>query len=425
MKRMMIALLALTLLLSTASAEELRLAGSILLDPEVVSAYAQASGVAIQDAESVLSLNEQFAQAMATRDGSVDVYILPTLYGLKNIKRSRFYLPLESSAILSEEAELLYPAILEAVSDQGHLVAWPVSVRPVLRDAREKARIEGLGLKYPETYDEYLDTCAALMSAEWWRDDRYCINQLHAFDRKHVMAEFIELYIFEQLAQPDGMISFDTEDFRRLAERIRQEVPAVAAFDPDGTQEELLTMSALAFETISERMIPPVCITVDARPAVDVEMYVAVVNPFSPRAAQAVMFLEYLAQVRDAGSYTYMRLSPWADERTAAAIAEQEAALEALRVFLDAEPENAPDIQLKIEDAEMALERLRASSYVVSPAALDNYAALAEGFVVPESPELRNDPVIHQLIQMYVDRTLSIDQLIFRLEDHVFMVTSE
>ena len=417
---MMIALLALMLFLPPACAEELRVAGSLLLDPEAVSAYTQASGIAIHEAESVQSMTEQFAQAMATRDGSVDVYILPSLYGLKNIKRSRFYLPLEGSAILSEEAQLLYPAILEAVSDQGHLVAWPVVVNPVLRDAREKSRIEGLGLKYPDTYDEYLDVCAALMRAEWWRDDQYCITR-YPFDREHVMAEFIELYIFEQLAQQEGAITFDTEDFRRLAERIRQEVPAVAAFDPDGTQEELLAMSAFAFETISERMIPPLRIAPDARPAVDVEMYVAVVNPFSPRAAQAVMLLEHLAQVHGAGSYTYMRLSPWADERTAAAIAEQEAALEALR----ANPDDAPDVQLKIEDAEMALERLHASAYIVSPAALENYAALAEGFVVPESPELRNDPVIHQLTRMFVDGTLSIDHLISRLEDHVYMVSSE
>ena len=420
MKRMMIALLALTLLLSSASAEELRVAGSILLDPETVSAYALASGIAIQDAESVLSLTEQFAQAMATRDGSVDVYILPSLYGLKNIKRSHFYLPLESSAILSEEAKLLYPAILEAISDQGHLVAWPVVVNPVLRDAREKSRIEGLGLKYPETYDEYLDVCAARMSAEWWRDDQYCITR-YPFDREHVMAEFIELYIFEQLARQEGAITFDTEDFRRLAERIRQEVPAVAAFDPDGTQEELLAMSAFAFETISERMIPPVRIAPDARPAVDVEMYVAVVNPFSPRAAQAVVLLEYQAQVHGAGSYTYMRLSPWADERTAAAIAEQEAALEALR----ANPDDDPDIRLRIEDMEKELARLHASAHIVSPAALENYAALAEGFIVPESTDLRNDPVIHQLVQMYAEGMLSIDQFISRLADHVFMVSSE
>lgn len=422
MKRMISALLALMLLFPTALAEEavLNIVGSSLLDSSLVSAYTQASGVTIRETESVQSLTEQFAQVMAIRDGSVDVYILPTLYGLKNIKRSHFYLPLEGSAILSEEAELLYPAIRRAISDQARLVAWPVAVRPVLRDKRQKERIERLGLTYPETYDEYLDACVALLDADWWTDDRYCITQ-YAFDREHVMAEFIELYIFEQLARQEGVISFDTPDFRRIMERIRQEVPAVAAFEPDGTQEALLEMAAVAFETISERMILPVRIASDAQPAVDVEMFIAVVNPFSSRVDQAVAFLEYLAQTHGAGSYTYMRLSPWADEQTVAAIAQQEAALEALR----GSATDDPDVLLDIEDAEKALQCLRTSAYIVSPAALDNYAVLAQGFVVPESPELRSDEAIHQLIQMYADGLLTIDQLIARLEDHVLMVTSE
>ena len=419
MKRMITALLAVMLLISTASAEALRVAGGALLDAEAVSAYTLATGIPVQEAESPLPLNEQFAQAMATRDGAVDVYVLPALYGLQNIKRSRFYLPLEGSDVLAARAELLYPAVRRAVTDQDHLVAWPVALNPVLRDQRQKDRLEQLGIPYPETYDEYLDACAALLDAEWWRDDRYCVTDLHPFDREHVMAEFIELYIFEQLARQDGAVAFDTEDFRRIAERIRQEVPAVAACQPDGTQEALMEMATVAFGAISERMLPPVRIAADARPAVDTELFIAVVNPFSPRTAQAVALLEHLAQARAAGSYTYLRLDPWANERVAAAIAEREAALDALR----ADPD--PDSLLAIEDAERELARLRASAYLVSPAALETYAALAEGFVISESPALRNDEVIHQLVRMYADGMLSVDQLVARLDEHVFMVTSE
>lgn len=427
MKRLLCALIMLALLVPAALADEDRLlvvGGESVADAKL-HAYALSAGVTVRRAESVQDLTDQFAQAMATRDGSVDLYFLSTRACLRNIKVSGFYRPLEGSAVLAEQAELLYPAFLRALTDQGHLVAWPVQVNPIMGDASVKRRLEALGFDYPTTFDDYLDTCAALQEADWWSDASYRITSLHPFDRQHVMEQFIRLYIFEQQASHDGAVSFDTPDFRRVMARIAAEVPDTAVSGDGWDFTEALMDMDFIFDRVSERMIAPLQITPGAQTAVDVDACVAIVNPFSARQEEAVAFLEYLAQLHDEESYTYMRLSPYQDAQASEAIARQEAELEALRASLEAEPENAADLRLRIEDAEKALATLRGSAYVVSPAALENYAALAEGFVIAEADDLRSDEAIRQSIRMYADGLLSVDRLVDRLEEHAFMVMDE
>ncbi len=385
---------------------------------EYSNQYWMQTGIQIQAMEDV-----DMAQALLTQDGTVDIFMMYTLEGLANIKKGHYYTGLNSSDVLMAQTEKMYGAIRNALFDGEVLMAWPVWTCVSLGSRDSKQQLESLGYAYPTTFDEYLDVAKALRESDWWDDVNYNISGRYAFCQEEQLIYLITRYLLE--AEASGVTpDFDTDTFRRLTLRIRAEVPREAA-PPVDIATSMLDMESYAYETISDRMLPPMCIDPSHQGAAELQMMVAIVNPYSDNQAEAVAFLEYLAQIRDAYSYIIYQLPPMQDEATAARVSELEAQRDALLQEAAAGGEKARDARDEAGALSAQIARLQSSAYIVSPEALETYAEIANGYVVQETEALFDNETMTRYIRMYLNDVVTLDEFISRLNEHIAMEREE
>lgn len=395
----------------TVSQLSIRYASAI--DPGASNDYYLQTGVQIVDSDVW-----DVAQALVTRDSSVDLFIIATQDELVSLKKGKYYVPLNDSAILQEQSSLLYDRIRAALYDGDAMMCWPVSVAAALGSARDQKQLEKLGFSYPTTYDEFLDVATALPQCDWW-DDSYAITG-YRFNQETVLTSFIQRYLFEMQASDLEHPSFNTETFRRLVQRIRQEVPKDAPLPAD-TARCLLNLDAYLAPELTSDMLSPISIEPNARPAVQVEMWVALINPYSPNQAQAVAFLEYLAQHRDLSSYTCYQLPPLENESVLRELAEKQARLDELKAQASSGNENAKDAQVQYDALQTEIEALSGNTYLVSPDMLAAYAELAQGFVIQETSSLVDYATLQKTIRMYLSDAIDMEEFIRRLDEQINM----
>lgn len=101
---------------------------------------------------------EAFVQDMLTRSSEVDIYLLSDLNLLDTIRRKGYALDMAQNESVKAAVAGMHRPFREAMSSGEQIIAFPKEVfldmfsynRPVF---------EALGLKAPETYEEYLDFC--------------------------------------------------------------------------------------------------------------------------------------------------------------------------------------------------------------------------------------------------------------------------
>lgn len=385
------------------------------VNPETSNDYYLKTGIQIVDSDVW-----DVAQALITHDSSVDLFIMSTQEELVNLKKGKYYVPLNDSQILQEQSGLLYDKVRSVLYDGDNLMCWPISVLPIVGSMGDKMRLEKLGFSYPTTYDEFLDVATALPQCDWW-DDSYAVTSFR-FNQENVLTKFIQRYLFEMQGSDQEHPSFDTETFRRLVKRIREEVPKDAPPpSEDEMPEFMLDMDVYAIDRLSSDMLPPITIEPNARPAVQVDMWVALVNPYSPNQAQAVAFLEYLAQRRDLSSYTCYQLPPLENESVLRELAEKQSRLDELKGQAASGDENAKDAQVQYDALKQEIEALSANTYLVSPDMLAAYAELAKGFVIQETSSLVDYATLQKTIRMYLSDAISMEEFIRRLDEQINM----
>ncbi len=385
------------------------------VNPEVSNDYYLKTGIQIMDSDV-----SDIAQALITHDSSVDLFIMSTQEELVNLKKGKYYVPLNDSQILQKQSSLLYDKVRSVLYDGDSLMCWPISVFPIVGSMGDKIRLEKLGFSYPTTYDEFLDVATALPQCDWW-DDSYAVTS-YRFNQENVLTKFIQRYLFEIQTTDNPNPSFDTETFRRLVRRIREEVPKDAPPPPEEEiPEYMLEMDVYAIDRLSSDMLPPITIEPNARPAVQVDMRVAFINPYSPNQAQAVAFLEYLAQRRDLSSYTCYQLPPLENESLLRELTEKQARLDELTAKASSGDENARDAQVQADALRQEIEAMSANTYLVSPDMLAAYAELAQGFVIQETSNLVDYATLQKTIRMYLNDAISMEEFIRRLDEQINM----
>ncbi len=346
------------------------------------TAFTAGTGVALTSFSTPgdMSVMEHMSYALASRDGTVDIYGFATRDGLKTIGEKGMFTDLGQSAVLAQNAQSLYPALYEAVVYEGQLAAWPMNVQSFLH-VQETGILDRYGLSSPETFDGLMDLIPRLAEGDMLADNGLCVFDTMACTKEGLLKYFTRQYLLA--LKKDGVrLTFDMDLFRHMAGRILSEAPDT---DPvplkTGEESPLFTLAAVA-GGISEDMRPPFRLS-ENDPAIETLVQVAVVNPFSPRREEAIRYLEFCARQRDEQSYFYyadMR-EPWPDH-----YAQDE--LYRLNQALDREksrqvkPEEEKARQEEIARLQADIARNEERKYAVTPEAIAHYHRLAERFVV-------------------------------------------
>ena len=264
------------------------------------------------DVEVVIANNyEDLTQAMMNQSSTVDVY---TVYvndqNFAAVFERGYMAELDSSSVISDFVNSVYPGIQEVLIKDGHVVAIPVEMYSNCWSYNPKA-FEKLGLTeadVPKSWPEFLNFAKELPAILGENEEGFTL-----FD-PYYTAEDARISMFYELIddymvylQQDGVeFAFDTEQMRSML-RTLDEIDFSALGFLESYEEEMDYMyneETILFQTysdISSRVWSynndnfrpmPLAMEEGGKAAIPANVTVAFVNPYSENRELAIKYLE-------------------------------------------------------------------------------------------------------------------------------------
>lgn len=371
---------------------------------------------------------QDVATMLNTQSSDVDIFLIRSdmAPGLKIIKDKGFYVDLSGSETLNQRADRLFRSLSKPIrTDDGKLVAWPVSIDPMFFEAWffMADDYDLPDLPQPATYGEILDQIALMQEAGVFDSGAISPFDLFDYDQRSLMIEVMKRFIVEQTVL-DKPIDFDNEELRALLARILAEVPREANA-PTGDEAEMVEsiyITAIGYSPLPDNVTMPPAIGASSPQALDGIYGYAVVNPYSKHQAEAIAYLEYIAaQDTDLDYMLYADLTdPLPNTQNQQRLQELDAQLAELQA-LDPTAEVKEHIEA-LQDERAILEQ---NLYLISQEAIDTWHAVAESMAVQEEPSCVYSDQIQKLITRLVDGGMALDDFIKGCNQYITMVYEE
>lgn len=390
-------------------------------------AFAQQSGIAVEHREmAYATMMDEVAQRIAAQDSGVDIYAVWSDEGFFTLRDKGYFTDLSQDAALSGTLPDLFPAFQQAIKTaDGRIAAWPVFAYTHLM-AEEASLLDAYQLKVPATFDELLDLIPRILDSGMLEDNGYVMFDTFACNRDDLLRLFLRQYVRD--AQMQGQLPvFSDERFLRLAQRILTEMPAV---DPvprseEGEESPLFMLNCVS-NSPREEQHTPLSISRDSPAAVEVQLLMLVVNPYSEHQQEAIRYLEFLSEKRSMADYLlYAAMEePYLDaalhqqyEEACAALAEAESSIPA--------PEDAATHQEQLTALRNQADALAAQQVIVSQEAIDSYHALSSAFVVVQDEDITQGQRMQTLLSELLGGQLSLEQFAQQADEYVRMRAEE
>lgn len=366
---------------------------------------------------------DKLATAIATRDDSVDLYAFYAKDGLLSLKEKGYFVDLSTSPVLSAAITELYPALSAAIQHQGQIAVWPAAASVSFRGMEEYMMAEH-GLSSPVTWEEALDLILELEAREAFAPDVAAPFGQWNYCRGDILKYFVQEYLLARTANGQA-ITFDTPDFRRVAERIMGQVPLQDPYPRSQGWEDTL-FSTLGSNVDWGKYELPLKINHQDPGHLPMNARLLVVNPHSKNQEAAIRYLEFLATKRtreDYGMYQSLK-EPIKDEECYRRWEEAAATLEAL------EQEQVPEAeqlhhQQRLTQLREEVRMLEISRYQVSRESIDDYQAFAPYFVVLEDSLILYNEKLGQLVDRLVAGGLNLEGFIREADQYIHLVMRE
>ena len=254
---------------------------------------------------------EQLLSGMLNRSSDWDVLAIPTDSSAYERLRDRGFLYPLGGEYFSAQADRLYPALREALSHGGELVAWPYEIDSCETLGYNPRALEKLGL----TPADLPDSWAELMG--WLADELpgLLTDEVSAFlleePWRYVKRELFEqaLGLFAQSGRTDytdeALVKLLRDLNRCTAEALHipaEEYPDMPLGEDNGLLDTMWPVSMSGghgeYEGIAEDSIESLLLPLfgEEEPLVCLPAYVLVVNPYSEHGEEAVAFVQCAAE---------------------------------------------------------------------------------------------------------------------------------
>ena len=413
-KRMLLCLMAVTLLIASARAEG---------DPLRVMGWMDASGYPGATVEFVEGMGEGFdeiAGVIATRNDQVDIFVLPAYAGLFSLKKHGYYAPLDESAVLMNKLGDLYPAFQKALlDDEGHLVGWVLYADLIGMQVQADFLAEN-GLSVPRSFGEMLDECAALLEMDVLEREQSLLGYM-GYTRQSVLELYMTLYI-RSMQLDGGVVDFTRPEFVAMVERISTELPEKDPFQGDYPEWAVFELDR-GFMELEDVLcfLPPVA--ADEPSAIETHLTLAVVNPYSEHKEEAIALLEWLATQETAESYIYdaSLTEPMMSESVAREIDDLQADIARLEAIEDPTVEQADELNDKRAEA----ERLEKYRWRVAAETIALYQEQAKGLSILEASPVTYDEALRTATQRFLKGAFDAEGFARTCQDHISMIYQE
>lgn len=240
----------------------------------------------------------ELQESILSRDSSVDIYILDTAGFYADALDKGYTQPLDDHPLLKELSEQLYPVIREALSKDGHLMAFPLNITPYIWTLN-RSQWEALDMgEYPATLEETLER------AKQWQEEKAEAYPDHTFlDTNAGLHSFLSSIVFQYLMgqeTTDAPANFDTPVFRAAIDSILRHKDLFG--NPGSVSYPLLmpyttgSFGILYFDSDEVITILPPALEADAPRVCGASMELMVVNPLSKHKDIAKDFIAFCSQ---------------------------------------------------------------------------------------------------------------------------------
>ncbi len=248
MKRLLILLLALTLILPALSrAESLSLYFASPTDEAEADFLAQHPGVTLTHAasEEYITTTDEMNGKLLTGEFTYDVFKIATMYGdPQSVMKKGFCLDLSGSAVIQEAIGRMWPGIAAQCMRDGRIYAVPTHIQ-ITTVMADREVWESLGLtpqdvpqSFPELLD-FLDQWVIRMETEPESIDVYGMFDETIYTKNSYARWLIQLLLEEYIYQRQfaGLpVRFDDPALPALLEHARQTGQAIARIEPVKTE---------------------------------------------------------------------------------------------------------------------------------------------------------------------------------------------
>lgn len=386
---------------------------------------------------------------MMSRDSTMDIFIMSASYASYEAVCNRGYVAgLGSSEVLSEAAKHFDPAVLERVSVNGEFAVIPMSLYYWLPTINETA-LAKLGMTMEDVPTNWLDFLDFLIGLQ---DVMPQDGSLSVFD-PWTSTYYAKYQLFDQifenyqltLQQDAGSVSrqqmtellykLDQIDFARLGQPTEEETMDenfMPEWDNDSFLLSLNGGMSLQGIASSGMGMPMVMALLPSTPAyLPAEATVAFINPYSKNYDLAVEYMETLwSHLNDEVTYS---LRTDMTEPTKNSYHEDNVAwwaeyIEELKLQLaEAEPAEVQNLEELLKDATESYEAAKLDIWAISEKDIEWIAQHRSNMVFVGTNWLYNDDdgAAYELVQQYLQGTLSADKFMREIDNKIRMMLME
>lgn len=412
-KRMLLCLLALILLVSSARADApLRVvANGGWADMDLLSYLP----IELKEVDDVIA---EIANAFMAQNDQIDIFIFPADQGLYTVKKHGYYAPLNTSKLLTERLGDFYPAVQRALTtEDGELAAWVLGAGVMGMTIYQTTVLEDNGLTPPTTFWELLDCCQAILEADALPMDTSLLSD-HPYTRQSVLNLYMDQYIRASQLE-GGTVDFMNPDFVATVERINAELPDNDQRFVNGMADQAVFNYPVGFTAIDKDMLPMPQVLPDKAGLIDTYLSVVVVNPYSKRRKAAIKMLEFYMTSYRVPTFIYDASLDQAVRRKNVSISVED--LEADIAKLEALEELTVDQQMELEE----LRALYDTCWMISWDDIAAYNARSGGMSIPEASPVSYDEALQTAAKRYISGAYDAAGFAKACQDHVDMIYLE
>jgi len=394
---------------------------------------------------------EQISQDMVSATNSADIYMLSLSYGGFSSLRDKGYITdLSESAILTDAVSKMYPQYVQAIYDDGKLIAFPYQFNSNAMGYSPEI-LKEIGVEEPpKTIAELIDLYVEWVENYSTEYGNYTLLE-NVYNIRIELINTVLMNYFSHYARIGEELKFDTPLFKSLLKKIDEAVPVLEELNPseddqqgstvvyssDGTPKP--TSLFTSYLTINpqqyndNRGYEPLLLALDdgMEPAFFAQIQVYIINPNSKNKDLAMTFLEYMAQ--NMPKDLAITLNP--DMNTPVESPEYAKSIESAKKQLDELNEqlkNAkPEDKKMLEDSKKSQEEYIAwqesNRYIISESTISNYRSLVPYICVDTQnlDFLTSSPEAISLLQRFLQGEMDTQQFVKEYDRKLQMMRME
>ncbi len=391
-------------------------------------------GIAPVAVDGISSL-QLFQQELLSGSDEIDLFFISSGGMYASILEKGFYAKLSDSQVLTELVAQYFPAIRDAVIQDGELAAFPLSITPNYWTLNATKWEEfGLG-DYPATMQELF----ALVKrwAEDYADEYPDYTLLEApMGLEGILSTVMEQYVLEHESATEP-VDFDTPEFRGALEALEG---CRTYLSEENWNMPLIMTYAQYYGTgyndsdLVTAFAPPAFS--DTTPhMVGATLELCILNPNSKHKEEALRFIEYCAQHMQVET-RYRLNETLTTPARGSGFAEVQRKAEAKIAYLEdlvqnGAPENRADAQTLLDAEKQRYARREADSWAIAPESIQAYQDMMRYLTIPlhtiysSQGGDSSQQVFDTLISRYADGQLDMDRFIQQLNEKAMMIHTE